>query len=329
MGFSADFNPTLDEIVESLDADYTGVLPERALRAAQDRRDEITPRLIELIRNATARARDGDTPPGNGHLFALFLLTEFRTKAALPAIIEAVSLPGELPFDLFGDAITESLDSILAAMSSDQPAVLDSIIRDRQVNEYVRWASVRAYEFLVRDQAVTCEHAVQRLREHLWDACIEMDIQIAGPLVSTLAALGPKESLNEIMEAFRRELIDPGHMRIEQVENACARSDEQFRFTLDRLGPTGIQDTVEEFREWAAFSPPSPSCSPAKLPSFVISPGKGAGTPRQTGIELGPSPKHLFNEPLQSNVARVRVGRNEPCPCGSGKKFKKCCGAPK
>ena len=20
-----------------------------------------------------------------------------------------------------------------------------------------------------------------------------------------------------------------------------------------------------------------------------------------------------------------RVGRNEPCPCGSGKKFKKCC----
>lgn len=22
------------------------------------------------------------------------------------------------------------------------------------------------------------------------------------------------------------------------------------------------------------------------------------------------------------------VGRNDPCPCGSGKKFKKCCGAP-
>ncbi|KPK86174.1 MAG: hypothetical protein AMJ81_01945 [Phycisphaerae bacterium SM23_33] len=21
------------------------------------------------------------------------------------------------------------------------------------------------------------------------------------------------------------------------------------------------------------------------------------------------------------------VGRNDPCPCGSGKKFKKCCGA--
>ena len=25
---------------------------------------------------------------------------------------------------------------------------------------------------------------------------------------------------------------------------------------------------------------------------------------------------------------RVKVGRNDPCPCGSGKKFKKCCGSP-
>jgi hypothetical protein len=26
-------------------------------------------------------------------------------------------------------------------------------------------------------------------------------------------------------------------------------------------------------------------------------------------------------------VAPVKIGRNEPCPCGSGKKYKKCCGA--
>lgn len=29
-----------------------------------------------------------------------------------------------------------------------------------------------------------------------------------------------------------------------------------------------------------------------------------------------PPPRHV-----------VKIGRNEPCPCGSGKKFKKCCGA--
>ena len=24
----------------------------------------------------------------------------------------------------------------------------------------------------------------------------------------------------------------------------------------------------------------------------------------------------------------VKIGRNDPCWCGSGKKYKKCCGAP-
>jgi SWIM/SEC-C metal-binding protein len=29
-------------------------------------------------------------------------------------------------------------------------------------------------------------------------------------------------------------------------------------------------------------------------------------------------------KPVQSTK---KVGRNDPCPCGSGKKFKKCCGS--
>jgi uncharacterized protein len=31
----------------------------------------------------------------------------------------------------------------------------------------------------------------------------------------------------------------------------------------------------------------------------------------------------------QADRQLTRVGRNDPCPCGSGKKYKKCCGAPK
>ena len=32
----------------------------------------------------------------------------------------------------------------------------------------------------------------------------------------------------------------------------------------------------------------------------------------------------MLNPPKPS--VSKKVGRNEPCPCGSGKKFKKCCG---
>ncbi len=38
--------------------------------------------------------------------------------------------------------------------------------------------------------------------------------------------------------------------------------------------------------------------------------------------------KKLYKEQKESGTIRKekKVGRNEPCPCGSGKKYKKCCG---
>lgn len=31
--------------------------------------------------------------------------------------------------------------------------------------------------------------------------------------------------------------------------------------------------------------------------------------------------------PRQMQIVRTTCGRNQPCSCGSGKKYKKCCGA--
>ena len=38
--------------------------------------------------------------------------------------------------------------------------------------------------------------------------------------------------------------------------------------------------------------------------------------------------ENRYQEPKTSGQRRVnKVGRNQPCPCGSGKKYKRCCGA--
>jgi SWIM/SEC-C metal-binding protein len=49
-------------------------------------------------------------------------------------------------------------------------------------------------------------------------------------------------------------------------------------------------------------------------------------------IELNPDKpediaelERLLNPP-QPNISDKKVGRNDPCPCGSRKKYKKCCG---
>ncbi|HEV3444078.1 MAG TPA: SEC-C metal-binding domain-containing protein [Gemmataceae bacterium] len=49
----------------------------------------------------------------------------------------------------------------------------------------------------------------------------------------------------------------------------------------------------------------------------------GAGLPLSEMSNL----TGMLSEAPTKPVTRQKVGRNEPCPCGSGKKFKKCCGA--
>ena len=49
---------------------------------------------------------------------------------------------------------------------------------------------------------------------------------------------------------------------------------------------------------------------------------RGADGPAQMQTENGKAP-----DPVSRRREGPKVGRNDPCPCGSGKKYKKCCGA--
>lgn len=78
--------------------------------------------------------------------------------------------------------------------------------------------------------------------------------------------------------------------------------------------------------------------------------GEGVFSPDQDALTRTPQQRHALAEEIEGNLVQIhafwlplrhavaerqqakrmgpKVGRNEPCPCGSGKKFKKCCGAP-
>ena len=50
---------------------------------------------------------------------------------------------------------------------------------------------------------------------------------------------------------------------------------------------------------------------------------------RRIGMQMSGAVKKVSEQPSSGSVtsaAEPKVGRNDPCPCGSGKKYKKCCG---
>jgi hypothetical protein len=295
----------IDSLIAELDAEEWR-LPESAIVRIRELRELAIPRLLDAVRNATALARLGRPPAGNAHFFALFLLAEFRANEALPTILEAMSLPGELPFDLFSDAVTEILARVIADLADDPRATADVLIRDPRVNEYVRWEGAETYVFLVRDGRLSPEEAVEGLRQHLRAALDAHDDEIVPFLISVLTCLGPREAMAEIEEAFTRELIDPLFMKLSHVREAIKEGPKNVRRALNRCAPAGIVDALHELRQWAEVR--EPDQSPALSARDEVS--------------------YQHEEPVLHPIVRdqPRVGRNDPCPCGSGKKFKRCCG---
>jgi preprotein translocase subunit SecA len=49
-----------------------------------------------------------------------------------------------------------------------------------------------------------------------------------------------------------------------------------------------------------------------------------APTPRSPQLVLSRGEEDAKTKPVKRDAQKV--GRNDPCPCGSGKKYKKCCG---
>jgi tetratricopeptide (TPR) repeat protein len=77
------------------------------------------------------------------------------------------------------------------------------------------------------------------------------------------------------------------------------------------------------------------SAETVEMSPSVSSAGKILGQKAQVNIggaglplgEMSNIAAMLRGRSASPSVTNQKVGRNEPCPCGSGKKFKKCCGA--
>lgn len=314
----------LDAIVAELDT-TADVLPEKAIEAARRHKDEITPRLIELLERAAQAAQRDEEVKTHGHFFALFLLAEFRARAALPAVVQVLSLPGELPDDLFGDAISESVPRILAALAgAERLDTVLGLLDNPQADENVRWAAANAVVTMVAAGLLPRDQAVELLRQRLRRAIDEDDVAIITPLVLVLTDLYPEEAEAEIREAFTKELVEEFMIDEGSIDEVLR---EGRAATLDELRarPTFIEDTVAELEDWAWFNELDVPDRVGGIEEDGDGGDDGEPLDEPDDPEDFSEPWSPPPQPLRRETARV--GRNDPCPCGSGKKFKRCCGA--
>ena len=298
---------TIPEILIELEP-YTGHFPMDAMRAAVEQREAITPELLRVLESiAENPVKHAERKDYMLHDFALYLLAQFREKRAYAPIVKMFSAPGETPFDLFGDTVTEGLSQILASVYDGNPAPLRSLVESDEVNEYVRSAALDA--FLVLEHTGQMPRAevveyfrslfhgkLQRTHSYAWDG-----------FVCAVADLPAPELLEEVRQAYAKGLVDDTVADLEGIERDMAAPEPRRR---DRRHL--IADAIAEMERWACFHPGDSGPTEQPKAQAPVSPPSPPVT-----AEYVPA-KPLIREP--------KIGRNDPCPCGSGKKYKKCCG---
>jgi hypothetical protein len=281
-----------------------------AVEAAVAQRDEITPELLRILEDAVDRAAQLDNEGDYmAHLYAMFLLAQFRETRAYPLVVRFASLPGDLLDSLCGDFITENLGQVLASVCGGELAGIHSLIENDGADQWVRGAALSSLLTLVaagqksRDDIVNYftglfRGALARRWSHLWDT-----------LVAYSSDLYPAELLDDIERAYEEGLVDPGFIGFDEVKRDLAIGKDRILARLaDDPHRRLVEDTVAEMGWWACFRENSHNRVNSTAQAVVDSMRKPA---------LPSS---------QIKRAALKIGRNEPCPCGSGKKYKKCCG---
>jgi hypothetical protein len=290
---------------------------EAALLAAIEQRDAITPELIAAMDRVSADpARYLKDQEDCLHLFAIYLLAQFREPRALDSFLRFFSLPGEQSLDLTGDMVTEHGAAVLASVCGGDPAPLLQLAHDESVNEFVRGQAVNALAVQALWGERPRDAVVEELRRLFRTLPKPGDSYVWAELTSVLCDFHAPELVPEARQAFAEGLVDESVLDLTWFERelSARRGLEDFR---ERNAPI---NAVAECSMWLCFRDENKD-----LVAWDDDEDMDHEEWPDDIIDLPPADLADIPKPTPY-IAPPKVGRNESCPCGSGRKYKKCCG---
>ena len=274
----------VQEILQQL-ATNTGTFPREAVEQAIAQREEIIPELLRVLAEAQHNIEHLRESEYMTHIYAMYLLAQFREPRAYPLIVEFFSIPGDIALDTTGDVATEDLGRILASVSCGDIRLMTALVENEHVNEYVRVAALRGLLTLVACGEQSRDD-IMAYYQQLFQGKIARDISFVwNGLVSASNALYPEELYDDIKHAYDDDLIDTFFIRLDDIDETLKRGQEHV---LDELRQNThyrlITDTITEMEWWACFQPkdqPSHSITPFPPPNVVPALQPSTKKPRQ------------------------------------------------
>jgi hypothetical protein len=294
-------------------------LPPAETEWAETHRDEMIPRLLAFLREYLDAPEDPEVP--TPLLLALSFLASWRVKDAYRPIAEVLrSDPERLEWQ-FGEDGFDLASRFLRSVYDGDPRPILDILERETVDEFLRADML----FLLATLAHAGELDRGDLARQLESSFATLQPQARHPIwfawTSIVAGLGLRELAPLAEQAFDRSLVDPQIYRRydfrEDLKRVANDPNDEETWSELLIEPFGA--VAEELADWrfGGFSEEEVAAIEEGLPLGADDAGDWASD------ELEDEGEHLAGEPVVNPLRHV--GRNDPCPCGSGKKYKKCC----
>ena len=252
------------------------------------------------------------------HLLSMYLLAYFSEKRAYIKIITIAKLPGNIINPLLEDTITEGLSNIIASVYDGDLAPIKSIIENRESDTYVRLAALDSMIALVANRVVDREEIVCYFRELYNEKIHLLSEDIIECLIDKSIEIHPKGLEKEINKANDGDVLGYSSPEIDyRLETQAAKSVEDV---LDELKAYSL----EAYSQYRLVSKEDVH----KLAKWLGNTDDRESYENYNHFEYGSNfDEEDLNIERTTTVRSIeKVGRNNPCPCGSVKKYKKCCG---
>lgn len=257
----------MNELLKEIEYN-NGKFPEEQLKEIINRKEELIPELLEVLRNAKENYEDIiEEPEYFAHIYASFLLAQFKEKQSFKLIVDLVSLPDEIPDQLFGDLLTEELHKILASVCGGDTQSIKRIVEDSSVNEYVRCAAVKTFIVLLGEGVISQGEVIEYYKS-LFEGKLEREFsQVWNELICSSCEAGPSELYEHMKKAYEDELVEDDCITLEDVNDAIKIHDKEKFPNLKNEGYSFIKDTIAELGCWVCFSKDSDKVKPQYMSS--------------------------------------------------------------
>jgi hypothetical protein len=306
---------TFEEIITSFaDSDTIPVEGMRAaLAAPTDFLDKAVPLLERIAATTSSDEEDASLT------VLVHVLGEIGDGRAFLPLMRVLALPSEELELLLGDAITEALGSVLISLAGDRAAVLEEALADTGIDDFVRAAVFEAWTRLALIGTVPKERAQAFLSDY--PVRVGLDTSDFGwsSWVDSVTALG----LAEMTDFARRHLptkavmtsvFDVPNVTYDDFERQLAETLADPESWKDERKYQPFSGTIEELSNWYGYSE-----------KYRQERARGEAEEDEAKQGWAFEDGQGFGAPYIAANSYRDVGRNDPCPCGSGKKFKKCC----